>query len=84
MTVELTPDNADSTSEAASAGESLSPFHLAIPVRDLAQSRAFYGELFACPEGRSDTTWVDFDFFGHQFAGNPAIFQLYKRQMHKS
>jgi uncharacterized protein len=66
MTVEVTPDSADSTSEAASSDQSLSPFHLAIPVRDLAQSRKFYGGLFGCPEGRSDTTWVDFDFFGHQ------------------
>jgi len=44
----------------------LSPFHLAIPVRDLPASRKFYGELFGCKEGRSDTNWVDFDFFGHQ------------------
>ncbi len=66
MTAELTPENADSTSEAESSDQSLSPFHLAIPVKDLAQSRKFYGELFGCPEGRSDTTWVDFDFFGHQ------------------
>lgn len=44
----------------------LSPFHLAIPVDDLAAARAFYGTLFGCPEGRSDTHWVDFDFFGHQ------------------
>ena len=66
MTVKLTPDNANTTPQAASSGGSLSPFHLAIPVRDLAQSRKFYGELFGCPEGRSDTTWVDFDFFGHQ------------------
>lgn len=42
------------------------PFHLAIPVRDLASSRAFYGGVFACPEGRSSADWVDFDFFGHQ------------------
>lgn len=42
------------------------PFHLAIPVRDLASSRAFYGGLLACPEGRSSADWVDFDFFGHQ------------------
>ncbi|HEX9707832.1 MAG TPA: VOC family protein [Steroidobacteraceae bacterium] len=42
------------------------PFHLAIRVRDLASSRAFYGGLLACPEGRSSTDWVDFDFFGHQ------------------
>jgi len=44
----------------------LTPFHLAIPVRDLATARAFYGELLGCPEGRSDADWVDFDFFGHQ------------------
>jgi extradiol dioxygenase family protein len=42
------------------------PFHLAIRVRDLASSRAFYGGLLACPEGRSSADWVDFDFFGHQ------------------
>ncbi len=44
----------------------LTPFHLAIPVRDLAAARAFYGELLGCPEGRSAEDWVDFDFFGHQ------------------
>lgn len=42
------------------------PFHLAIPVDDLAAARGFYGELLGCREGRSDTHWVDFDFFGHQ------------------
>jgi extradiol dioxygenase family protein len=66
MNVDLTSENADSASEVASSAEALCPFHLAIPVRDLSQSREFYGELFGCPEGRSDTTWVDFDFFGHQ------------------
>jgi extradiol dioxygenase family protein len=44
----------------------LAPFHLAIPVHDLAAARAFYGGLFACEEGRSAADWVDFDFFGHQ------------------
>ncbi|HLQ77274.1 MAG TPA: VOC family protein [Terriglobia bacterium] len=46
--------------------QSLPPFHLAIPVRDLAEARAFYGELLGCPEGRSSRDWVDFNFFGHQ------------------
>jgi extradiol dioxygenase family protein len=41
-------------------------FHLAFPVRDLAEARAFYGDLLGCPEGRSGEEWVDFDFFGHQ------------------
>ncbi len=44
----------------------MTPFHLAIPVRDLASARAFYGGVLGCPEGRSATDWVDFDFFGHQ------------------
>ena len=44
----------------------LSPFHLAIPVHDLPAARAFYGEVFGLPEGRSSDHWVDFDFFGHQ------------------
>jgi extradiol dioxygenase family protein len=44
----------------------LTPFHLAIPVHDLAAARAFYGGLLGCAEGRSDADWVDFDFFGHQ------------------
>jgi len=52
----------------------LPPFHLAIPVRDLASARAFYGGLLGCREGRSAERWVDFDFFGHQLvchvAGN--------------
>ena len=44
----------------------LTPFHLAIPVRDLQSARAFYGGLLGCAEGRSSDHWVDFDFFGHQ------------------
>lgn len=44
----------------------LNPFHLAIPVDDLDKARNFYGELLGCPEGRSDTQWIDFDLFGHQ------------------
>jgi extradiol dioxygenase family protein len=50
----------------------LSPFHLAFPVRDLAAARAFYGGLLGCPEGRSAEHWVDFDFFGHQIVAHLA------------
>ncbi len=42
------------------------PFHLAIPVANLAICRKFYADVLECPEGRSDTNWVDFNFFGHQ------------------
>ena len=42
------------------------PFHLAIPVQNLEICRTFYRDILHCKEGRSDTHWVDFDFFGHQ------------------
>jgi len=44
----------------------LTPFHLAIPVHDLAAARAFYGGVLGCAEGRSAERWIDFDLFGHQ------------------
>jgi hypothetical protein len=46
------------------------PFHLAFPVTDLAATRAFYGTVLGCPEGRSADRWVDFDFFGHQISAH--------------
>jgi extradiol dioxygenase family protein len=49
---------------------SLRPFHLAFPVRDLAEARRFYGEIMGCPEGRSSDHWIDFDFFGHQIVAH--------------
>jgi len=42
------------------------PFHLAIPVQNLELCRSFYRDILECPEGRSDTHWVDFNLFGHQ------------------
>ena len=44
----------------------LAPFHLAIPVRDLDETRSFYRDVLGCAEGRSSDLWVDFNFFGHQ------------------
>lgn len=43
-------------------------FHLAFHVRDLNEARHFYGGLLGCREGRSTTTWVDVDFYGHQLS----------------
>jgi extradiol dioxygenase family protein len=43
-------------------------FHLSYNVRDLAETRRFYGDLLQCREGRSAPTWVDYDFFGHQLS----------------
>lgn len=45
-------------------------FHLAIPVRDLQESRQFYAEILGASEGRSDESWVDFNFFGHQLVAH--------------
>jgi len=41
-------------------------FHVAFPVRDIAETRHFYGEILGCSEGRSADSWVDFNLFGHQ------------------
>ncbi|MFZ3565455.1 VOC family protein [Streptomyces sp. BH097] len=45
---------------------SLAPFHLAVPVDDLAAARDFYGKVLGFAEGRSDTRWIDWNFGGHQ------------------
>ena len=45
---------------------SLPPFHLAIPVEDLAPARAFYEQLLGCGIGRESALWVDLDLHGHQ------------------
>ena len=44
----------------------LTPFHVAVQVRDLAEARRFYGGILGCREGRSAPDWVDFDLYGHQ------------------
>jgi extradiol dioxygenase family protein len=48
----------------------LRPFHLAFPVHDLEAARRFYGEVLACPEGRSSDRWIDFDLRGHQIVAH--------------
>ncbi len=46
---------------------SISPFHIAIPVRDIPEARQFYAGLLGCEEGRSTENWIDFNLYGHQF-----------------
>ncbi len=48
----------------------LTPFHIAFPVSDLAAAREFYGETLGCPEGRSSEEWIDFSLFGHQIVAH--------------
>jgi extradiol dioxygenase family protein len=40
--------------------------HLSIPVRDLAEARAFYEEALGCEVGRVRGDWLDVWFFGLQ------------------
>ncbi len=53
----------------------LTPFHVAVQVRDIPEAREFYGNRLGLAEGRSADDWVDFDMFGHQFVThlNPAL-----------
>lgn len=51
---------------------SLQPFHLAFPVRDLEEARKFYGHLLGCDTGRESDRWIDFNFFGHQLVAHLA------------
>lgn len=52
--------------DSSNTSSALSPFHLAIPVSDIAKSREFYGEIMGCSEGRSAEHWIDWNFYGHQ------------------
>jgi extradiol dioxygenase family protein len=47
--------------------ESLTPFHIAVQVRDIEEARCFYKDILGCAEGRSAAHWVDFNLYGHQF-----------------
>jgi extradiol dioxygenase family protein len=48
----------------------LTPFHVAIPVYDLEESRKFYTTILGCSEGRSSDHWIDFNLYGHQFVAH--------------
>jgi uncharacterized protein len=63
------PEKAAAAPAAAAAAAALStirPFHLAIPVRDIAEAKAFYGGLLGLREGRSADTWQDYSLYGSQ------------------
>jgi extradiol dioxygenase family protein len=73
----LNPVKSNDAAAAAAAADAapLTPFHLAIQVRDIAEARAFYKDILGCPEGRSDIAWADFDLYGHQLVChlNPSL-----------
>ncbi len=53
----------------------ITPFHVAVQVRDIAEARDFYGAKLGLAEGRSADEWIDFNMFGHQYVThlNPAL-----------
>ena len=63
---------------------SLTPFHIAVQVRDIAEARHFYRDILGCPEGRSAAHWVDFNLYGHQFVChlNPGLGESGKLNAH--
>lgn len=46
------------------------PFHLAFPVRNLDETRAFYIGVLGCTPGRSSDSWTDFGLYGHQMSAH--------------
>lgn len=50
----------------------LTPFHLAIPVRDVEEAKTFYTEVLGCAVGRQSEHWVDLNLFGHQLVCHKA------------
>ena len=62
----------------------LTPFHIAVQVRDIAEARRFYKDILGCAEGRSDPCWVDFNLYGHQFVChlNPGLGASGKLESH--
>lgn len=59
-------------------------FHIAVQVRDIPEAREFYGVTLGFEEGRSDTAWVDFNMFGHQYVChlNPDLGKCGKVDLH--
>ena len=45
-------------------------FHLAFPVTSLEKTKDFYLDILGCTLGRTDTRWVDINFFGHQISAH--------------
>ena len=65
---------------------SLSPFHLAVQVRNIEEARQFYGDVMGCAQGRSAAAWIDFNLYGHQFVVhlNPTLGSHGKVSLHRN
>jgi extradiol dioxygenase family protein len=43
-------------------------FHLAFPVKNIEETKAFYIEILGCKVTKSTDHWLNIDFFGHQLS----------------
>ncbi len=66
----LKPDITPALTPVCAGQHFMTPFHLAFPIRDIDETRRFYGEVLGCPMGRFTDSWIDFDLFGHQMSGH--------------
>jgi len=48
----------------------MNPFHLAIAVKNLKETKLFYTALFDTKVGRESEEWIDFNFYGHQLSAH--------------
>lgn len=42
------------------------PFHIALPCKSIAATKAFYVDVLGCGLGREASNWIDIDFDGNQ------------------
>ena len=52
------------------SNESIRPFHLAFPVKNIEETEVWYTAILGCAVGRQSDKWIDFNFFGHQIVGH--------------
>ncbi len=62
---------------------SISPFHLAFPVKNLDETLTFYRDVLGCDTGRSSDHWIDFNFWGHQVVAHLSPEDAGKSQMNE-
>ena len=68
--------------------EYINQFHLAIPVKNLEESRIFYRDILGAKEGRSTSNHVDLNFYNHHLVihqpqePNPHLYSNFESKFH--
>lgn len=50
--------------------DTIRPFHVAFPVKDLEATYDFFVNVLGCTTGRTAERWTDFNLFGHQVSAH--------------